>query len=109
MFTTSAYAVRTLVGAVGTVIFAGACLLGATAPAQAAEAPRTSVVSYSDLNLASDHGRTVLDARIKLAARNVCANGAGDLRSKADEARCTRTAVEAAQPKKVATIADFKG
>lgn len=109
MFTTSAYAVRTLVGAVGTVIFAGACLLGATAPAQAAEAPRAAVVSYSDLNLASDHGRAVLDGRIKVAARSVCANGAGDLRSKTEETRCTRTAIEGAQPRKVATIADFKG
>ena len=109
MFTTNAIALRTVAGTIGTVIFAGACLFGATAPAVAAEAPRVSLVHYSDLNLASTQGRKTLDGRITSAARSVCSTGSNDLRSAIEENRCIKNAVEAAQPRKVATVTDFKG
>lgn len=113
MFTTHTSAFRTVLGAFGTVICAGACLIGATAPAAAATMPvaaqRSVVVSYADLNLASDHGRNVLDARIRFAARNVCETGARDVASLTASSRCVRAAVEATQPMKVTAVADFKG
>lgn len=34
--------------------------------------PRTKIVRYHDLNLASDQGRNVLDRRISRAAKQVC-------------------------------------
>lgn len=107
MFATTA--LRTVAGTVGTLIFAGACLFGATAPAVAAEPSRTVSVSYSDLNLASDKGRAVLDARIRQAARSVCYDGARDVRSITEQSRCYHDAVKSAQPSKLATSADFKG
>lgn len=109
MFTTNALTLRTVAGTVGTIIFAGACLFGATAPAVAAEAPRAAVVSYSDLNLATDEGKKALDGRISMAARSVCNTGSDDLRSIIEENRCIKGAVEAAQPRKVATVSDYKG
>ncbi len=95
MFTTARPTLlRSVVGAFGTVIFAGICLAGATAPAAAAEVgARTTLVSYSDLNLANAKARSTLDARIRSAAHKVCNNGGGDLRARADEARCIATAI----------------
>jgi UrcA family protein len=109
MFANTAIALRTVAGTIGTIIFAGACLFGATAPAVAAEAPRTVKVGYSDLNLASDRGRAVLDARIRQAAHTVCFEGGRDVRSMSEEARCRQMAIKSAQPSKLATTADFKG
>lgn len=109
MFATSTTAFRTVAGSLGTLIFAGVCLFGATAPAVAAEAPRVAHVSYGDLNLASDQGRSTLDSRIKSAARTVCFEGGRDVRSLTKEAQCVRKAVEAAQPRKMAAAADLKG
>jgi UrcA family protein len=107
MFATTAF--RTVAGTVGTLIFAGACLFGATAPAAAAEAPRTVRVLYTDLNLGSDRGRATLDARIRHAARSACFDGARDVRSKTEEARCYQQAIKSAQPSKLAIVDDFKG
>lgn len=107
MFATTAF--RTVAGTVGTLIFAGACLFGATAPAAATEAPRTVRVYYSDLNLASEKGRATLEARIRQAARSVCFTGARDLLSKTDETHCYHQAVKSAQPSKLAIVDDFKG
>ncbi|MFZ4690027.1 MAG: UrcA family protein [Polymorphobacter sp.] len=100
MFTTNA--LRTVLGTLGTVIGAGVCLMAATAPAQAAGAPRATTVSYNDLNMASSQGRGALDMRIKQAARSVCENGTNDVRGLTDEARCVRTAVASAQARTVA-------
>jgi UrcA family protein len=97
MFTTSTNALRTVLGTFGTVICAGVCLMAATAPAQAAEAPRATTVTYLDLNLANDQGRDTLDARIKSAARSVCANGGDDVRARSEEARCIRDAISQAR------------
>lgn len=107
MFATNAF--RTIASTVGTLIFAGACMFGATAPAVAAESPRTARVSYTDLNLASDKGRAMLDSRIRLAARSVCFDAARDVRSMTEASRCYRTAIKSAQPSKLAVVVDFKG
>jgi len=100
---------RTVIGTFGTVICAGVCLIAATAPANAADAPRARIVSYSDLNLASDRGRVALDMRIQSAARAVCASGLNDLRSRTEEIRCVRNAVSAAKPRKVAAAHAYQG
>ncbi len=97
MFTTTNAAFRTVFGTIGTVICAGVCLVAATAPAQAADAPRVTTVSHVDLNLANDQGRNTLDARIKSAARIVCGNGGGDVRARRDEASCFRAAISQAR------------
>jgi UrcA family protein len=107
MFASTSF--RTVAGTVGTLIFAGACLFGATSPAVAAEAPQTVQVFYGDLNLASEKGRNLLDARVRQAARNLCYTGARDVRSRTDEVRCYQEAVKSAQPARLATSADFKG
>ncbi len=89
--------VRATVGVFGTAVFAGLCLLGATAPAQAAESPRVTTVSYSDLNLSDAKGREALDTRILQAARSVCQTNSNDTASRIAESRCIREAVDAAQ------------
>ena len=91
--------VRATVGVFGTAFFAGVCLLGATAPAQAVETPRAMTVSYSDLNVSNIKGREALDLRILQAARNVCETGSNDAASRINESRCIRKAVSAAQNK----------
>lgn len=104
LFATSSDTVlRTVAGTFGTALCAGVCLLGATAPAEAAPAPRAQAVSYADLNLAHASGRSALDARIKQAARSVCSTGASDLRARTDEARCIRAAVAGAQTRVAVT------
>ena len=91
--------VRATVGVFGTAVFAGLCLLGATAPAEATEAPRVTTVSYSDLNLSNVKGREALEMRILQAARSVCETGSNDAASRIQELRCVREAVNAAQSK----------
>ena len=88
MFTTSFATARTAIAAVGTLFFAGVCLIGATAPAAAEPVSRTKMVSYGDLNLASASGRKVLDSRINRAAHNVCFNGGNDVASLVAADRC---------------------
>lgn len=97
MFTTE-NTTRTVIGTIGTVFCAGLCLLTATTPAIAAEAPRTRLVSVADLNLAHPQGRVALDARIRQAAHSVCENGNGDVRARFEAARCVRTAIATAAP-----------
>lgn len=109
MFAPSTTAARALIGSFGTLVCAGICLLGATAPAAAAEPVRTVTIDYADLDLAHDGGRDALDSRIKAAARKVCSDGSRDLRSRTEETRCVRTAIEGAQTQKMAAMADFKG
>ncbi|GGE03258.1 hypothetical protein GCM10011529_07140 [Polymorphobacter glacialis] len=98
-------AVRTVIGAVGTVVLAGACLVGATAPAAAAEAPRTAYVKISDLNLGSTADRQRLEFRVNHAARQVCRTGSDDLRSRSDEANCVDAARAGAEAQTNVTIA----
>lgn len=105
MFTTASSSFSTtVVAAIGTALFAGACLFGATAPAAAAT-PQAMTVSYSDLNVATSSGQKALDTRIVHAARSVCANGGRDVRSLNTEARCIDDAVAAARTKVYPTSA----
>ncbi len=80
-----------------------AIFVGALSPVAAAETTRTAekVITYSDLNLASEAGRTTLDQRIRAAARQVCRNQSvqGGLRAHLDASRCEAEAVSAAQAK----------
>jgi UrcA family protein len=101
--------VRTVAGTIGTVVFASACLLAAAGPAAASEAPRASVVSYSDLDLAHAPGRNALEFRIKAAARNVCASGLDDVRGRTAEARCVRDAVNSAKRNVAAIVPAYQG
>ena len=55
------------------LIFATLPLLQAPTPAAAAEPLPTRVVSYADLNLATEAGQRRLQRRIDHAARSVCA------------------------------------
>lgn len=102
MFTnfTSA-ATRAVVGAFGTALCAGICLVGATAPAHAETVSR--VVRTADLNLASVAGQKALNHRIAVAAREVCTSTSRDLATKVEESRCLRRAVADATVK--ATLA----
>ena len=113
MFATASYSVqRAVIGAFGTALFAGICLSGAMAPANAAEAQayqgqaRVQTVSSADLNLANAAGRAALDQRIKAAAETVCASGLNDTAARTAESRCVKAAVEAAT---VATSASTLG
>lgn len=103
MFTTVSHtASRAILGTVGTMIFAGACLFGATAPAAAAESkPRVAHVGYKDLDTGSEAGRKALSQRIKAAARNVCYAAAVDAETKLAEADCKRNAIAAARAQMV--------
>lgn len=47
-------------------------MLSAPAHASTQVEPRTKIVRYHDLNLASDQGRNLLDRRISRAAKQVC-------------------------------------
>jgi UrcA family protein len=97
MFTTASTTVqRTVIGSIGTLLFAGICLAGAAAPAFAAEAPRVQTVSYADLNLANAAGREALDQRIKAAAESVCSTGRDEAAAKVAESRCVRDAITTA-------------
>jgi UrcA family protein len=94
MFTTAPTSfTSTIVAAVGTALFAGVCLFGATAPAVAAAAPQTTTVSYADINIASANGRNTLDRRIVQAARSVCENGSRDVRAMNEQTRCVDSAI----------------
>ena len=101
--------VRTIVGTVGTAVFASACLLAAAGPANAAEAPVARVVSYSDLDLTRAPGRTALEFRIRAAARNVCATGLDDVRGRSAESRCVRDAINSAKNNIAATVPAYQG
>jgi UrcA family protein len=92
MFTTSFATARTAIATVGTLFFAGICLVGATAPAAAEPVAYSKMVSYGDLDLASAKGRKTLEARINRAAHNVCFNGAKDIASLLANDRCVEAA-----------------
>ena len=88
-------AVRTVLGTAGTLVFAGACLFGATAPAAAATPHgeiRVAAVTFADLNLSSTSGRAVLERRIRTASRDVCKVDGRELRDRSAETQCYDTA-----------------
>jgi UrcA family protein len=95
MFTTTNDFARTAVATLGTLFFAGVCLVAAAAPAAAAPAApvaHTTTVAYGDLNLANASGRSTLEQRITYAARSVCFNGGHDVASKLTYDRCVKAA-----------------
>lgn len=87
-----------------TYVFAALAAAAATAatvsfPAYAAEAPRSSLVQYGDLNLTSPAGAEALKARVVRAAKRVCdINDTRSLRSRADARNCVTVAVGRAMP-----------
>ncbi|MBV8970935.1 MAG: UrcA family protein [Sphingomonadaceae bacterium] len=98
MFTTvNTTLTRAVLGTLGTALCAGVCLVAATAPAAAAEAPRSAKVHYADLNLANKAGRATLDRRLLSAARAVCATGDRSPDAAMDETHCIHQAMTAAR------------
>ena len=86
--TTSNSLTRVAFGSFGTAVCAAICLVGATAPAHAEEAMRTTQVQFHDLNLASAAGRAELDRRLLRAAHAVCNVNARTLDRVAAEQKC---------------------
>jgi UrcA family protein len=111
MFASAKSITHNLVGAAGTLVFAGLCIAGATAPANAQIAysvndsgHRVAYVSYKDLDLASQAGRTTLDSRLRTAAKNVC-HGAGVQRwEAAEEYKCFNETFKASRTATMAAI-----
>lgn len=99
MFATSTLT-RNLFGAAGAVVIGLGCVAVAATPAAAAStSARVSVsktVSYADLNLSNAKGRAVLEARIKSAAREICASTDATLAARMDANRCTKAALRSA-------------
>jgi UrcA family protein len=99
MIVDTATVTRATFGTLGTLLFAGICLAGATVPARANElgsSARTEVVRTGDLNLASPAGRDTLAGRIQAAAERVCAARPSDIAARMEQNRCLREAVGAA-------------
>lgn len=99
MFDTSTLT-RNVFGAAGAVVIGLSCLAVAATPAAAnTNGQRVSVsksVNYADLNLSSPEGRAALEARIKNAARQICATQGATLTARMDEYRCTKDALRSA-------------
>ncbi|MEI6484963.1 MAG: UrcA family protein [Sphingomonadales bacterium] len=115
MFASASNFARTLAGAAGTLLFAGLCIAGATAPANAQilygvndAGQRVAAVSYADLNLASKAGRATLETRIHIAARKVCNATGGDRWAQHEEGRCISNALTATRNATMAAIAADK-
>lgn len=109
MFASAKNFTRNVVGAAGTLFFAGLCIAGATAPAQAQVAYGVSEtghqvahVSYADLNLESDAGRNSLETRIRVAAKKVCNSSTADYRAHNAQQKCVASALKATR---IATMA----
>jgi UrcA family protein len=107
---------RNLAGTAATMLFAGLCIAGATAPAAAEtrfgqnpEGVRVASVSYADLDLGTVAGRTALEGRIRIAARTVCAKTAYDAFAVGDERACVNQAVKAGRHATMAAAASRVG
>jgi len=102
---------RNIVGAAGTLMFAGLCIAGATAPANAqlaygvdAAGHRVAHVSYADLDLASRSGQARLESRLRVAAKQVCRGSANDPWAVAEEYRCYQETLRASRSATMAAI-----
>ncbi len=111
MFTTVKNLSRNLVGAAGTLLFAGLCITGATAPANAqiaysvnASGHRVAHVSYADLDLASKAGQNRLENRLRTASKQVCHGSANDPWAVAEEYRCYQETLKATRSATIAAI-----
>lgn len=120
MFASTQNFARTFAGAAGTLLFAGLCIAGATAPAQAQQpkAPityslndageRVAHVRFSDINLGSREGQARLDGRLRIAARTVCSNGQQDPYAAAAASRCFQETLRETRNATMAAIASGK-
>lgn len=111
MFASAKNFSRNLVGAAGTLMFAGLCIAGATAPANAQIAygvnetgHRVAYVSYADLDLDSKAGRSRLENRMRTAAKEVCHGSASDRWVAAEEYRCFQETLKATRSATMAAI-----
>jgi UrcA family protein len=91
---------RNLLGAFAALVLGTTFVGAATGPAHAATvtAAPSQVVFYGDLNLASAAGRAAYDARIRGAAKAVCATGLDSVAARSAEAQCVNAAVASAKP-----------
>ncbi|OSZ72197.1 hypothetical protein CAP39_02215 [Sphingomonas sp. IBVSS1] len=111
MFASAKNFSRNVVGAAGTLLFAGLCIAGATAPANAqiaysvnADGHRVAHVSYADLDLASKAGRASLEYRLRTAAREVCQGQSGNPWAAAEEYQCFSETLKATRTVTMAAI-----
>lgn len=102
---------RNLVGAAGTLVFAGLCIAGATTPANAQIAygvnetgHKVAYVSYADLDLNSKAGRSRLESRLRTASRAVCHGSSSDRSAPGDEYRCYQETLTASRSATMAAI-----
>jgi UrcA family protein len=115
MFTSAKNISRNLVGAAGTLFFAGLCIAGATTPANAQIAygvsdtgHKVAYVAYDDLNLGSPAGRARLENRLRTAAKKVCHGSAVDPWATAQEYKCFTETLKATRNATMAAIAAEK-
>lgn len=116
MFASAHEFTRNVVGAAGTLFFAGLCIVGATAtPANAQIAYSVSEtghkvahVSYADLDLGSKAGRGRLENRLRTAAKTVCHGSAVDPWAQAEEYKCFQETLKATRNATMAAIAAEK-
>ncbi len=112
MFTSAKNISRNLVGAAGTLFFAGLCIAGATASSANAQIAygvsetghKVAQVSYADLNLNSDAGRNSLETRIRVAAKKVCSSSTADYRAHNAQQKCLSAALQATRNATMAAI-----
>jgi len=79
------------------------------APSLSAQVTAQSAVtvSYADLNLGSEEGRRVLDARIDRAVEKVCGRTTGKIAMDQAIKRCQRETLSAASPARDLAVADY--
>jgi UrcA family protein len=109
MFASAKNFSRNVVGAAGTLLFAGLCIAGAAAPANAqiaysvsADGHRVAHVSYADLDLGSKAGRERLENRLRTASKEVCHGTSNERWAAAQEYSCY---IETLQATRSATMA----
>ena len=68
------------------------------------EAPRTTIVSYADLNLHTAGGRAALEGRIDAAVVRVCLDRPEELARQEAWSKCRQTALDSAHPQLAAIL-----
>ena len=111
MFTSAKNFSRNVVGAAGTLLFAGLCIAGATAPANAQIAygvndsgHRVAYVAYADLDLGSPAGNATLNGRLRVAAKNVCQSNGIQPWAQTEESKCFTETLKATRNATMAAI-----
>jgi UrcA family protein len=112
MFASAQNFAHNVIGAAGTLFFAGLCIVGATAtPANAQitfgvneTGHKVAYVSYADLDLGAPAGRARLENRLRSAAKQVCHGSAGDRHAVAEEYACFKETLKATRSATMAAI-----